>query len=144
MAELFFFMHLIQTLDAARPVVAPQARRRSAATRSRSSGRCKPEQRLAFDVLPVKQFAAHRSEEVLEDQAAAEAVRPGSRPPLHDFAPEVELRFKPACVDWVSAKKSRAVHASSSTRRRRRGRRRIATLGWARPTLEFQNDRQGQ
>ena len=84
-------MHLIQTLDAPRPVVAPQARVRAAP-------RPAVEARVVVGraATRVRRFA-HQTvrgtslREVLEDQAAAGAVRPGSRPPLHDFR-EDELR----------------------------------------------------
>ena len=79
-------MHLIQTLDAPRRVVAPQARVRAAP-------------RPAVEARVVERGAATRVRrcthqtvrgaplrEVLEDQAAAGSVRLGSRPALHGTA----------------------------------------------------------
>ena len=87
-------MHLIQTLDAARRVVAPQARVGAAprpAVEARVVGGRAATRVRRFTHQTVRGAPLR---EVLEDQAAAGSVRPGSRPPLHDFR-EVELREEP-------------------------------------------------
>ena len=84
-------MHLIQTLDAPRRVVAPQARvgaapRPAVEARVVERGAATRVRRFTHQAVrgaPLRQ--------VLEDQAAAGSVRPGSRPPLHHCR-EVELR----------------------------------------------------
>ena len=87
-------MHLIQTLDAPRRVVPPQARVR-AAPRPAVEARVVVG-RAATRVRRFTHQTVHRAplREVLEDQAAAGSVGPGSRAPLHDFC-EVELREEP-------------------------------------------------
>ena len=77
-------MHLIQTLDAPRRVVPPHARVGAAprpAVEARVFG-----VRAATRVRRFTHQTVRRAplREVLEDQAAAGSVRPGSRPPLHD------------------------------------------------------------
>ena len=61
-AELFFTC--ISFKHSMRPVASSRRRHASAQRRDPQSklGSLNAEQRLAFDVLPIKQFAAHRSE----------------------------------------------------------------------------------
>ena len=92
--RVILHVHLIQTLDAARRIVPPKTRV-SAAPRSAVEARV-VERRAATRVRRFTHQTVRRAplREVLEDQAAAGAVGPGSRPPLHDFR-EVELREEP-------------------------------------------------
>ena len=89
--RVILHMHLIQTLDAARRVVPPK-------TRVGAAPRPAVEARVVVGraATRVRRFT-HQTvrgaplREVLEDQAAAGSVGPGSRPPLHHLR-EVELR----------------------------------------------------
>ena len=92
--RVILHMHLVQTLDAPRRVVAPQARvgaapRPAVEARVVERGAATRVRRFTHQTVrgaPLRQ--------VLEDQAAAGSVGPGSRPPLHHFGDASEV---PTC-----------------------------------------------
>ena len=92
--RVILHMHLVQTLDAARRVVAPQtsvcaAPRPAVEARvveGRAATRVRRFTHQTVRGAPLRQ--------VLEDQAAAGSVGPGSRPPLHHFGDASEV---PTC-----------------------------------------------
>ena len=93
--RVILHMHLIQTLDAPRPVVAPQARVRAAPRPAvearvvvgRAATRVRRFTRQTVRGAPLR--------EMLEDQAAAGAVRLGSRPPFYHFRMGLEHACRP-------------------------------------------------